>query len=335
MIKRTIILALLVLLAACGSEAATVAPTTNTAAQATTVPAEATTAPPTEAAMQPVRVVTTMSILADVIRNVGGERVVVENIVPLGAGPEDYQATPGDSQKIANAQIVFFNGHELEEWIEPLFENAAAPNQPRIELSAGFAALEDDHAGESSAEPAGDEHEHAGGNPHFWLDPTNVMSYTMTIRDQLTVLDPAGAATYAANAEAYLAELAQLDADLQAQAATIPAANRKLVTNHDAFPYFAQRYGFEVVGVILENPEAELSAGDLAALINEVKAQKVKAIFGESQFNQKTAQLLADEAGVTTIGVLYTDTLGASGSGGATYIEMMRYNMQTIVAGLK
>jgi len=329
--KRTIILALLMVIAACGSEAAAVAPTNAPTANSA---AQATTAPVTTSA-KPVRVVTTMSILADMIKNVGGERVAVENMIPIGAGPEDYQATPADSQKIADAQIVFFNGHELEEWIEPLFENAAAANQPRIELSAGFAAIEDDSAGEKPAESADDDHAHAGGNPHFWLDPTNVTSYTMTIRDQLTTLDPAGAATYAANAEAYLAELTQLDADLQAQAATIPAANRKLVTNHDAFPYFAQRYGFEVVGVILENPEAELSAGDLATLISEVKAQKVKAIFGESQFNQKTAQLLADEAGIATIGVLYTDSLGENGSAGATYIEMMRYNMQTIVAGLR
>ncbi|HYF64853.1 MAG TPA: metal ABC transporter substrate-binding protein [Herpetosiphonaceae bacterium] len=301
--KRMIVAALLLALAACGGGTAT--PTPNQPAS------------PAGGAPR-VRVVTTMSILADVIKNVGGERVAVENIIPLGAGPEDYQATPGDSQKIADARIVFFNGHDLEEWLQPLFANAAA-DQPRIELSAGMAAIDD---GEDGA-----------GNPHFWLDPTYVMSYTLTIRDQLSAIDPDGAAGYAANAERYLGELKQLDADLAALAGGLDPASRKLVTNHDAFPYFARRYGFTVVGVLLENPEAELSAGELSALIDEVKAQQVKAIFSESQFNQKTAQLLADEAGLEQVVALYTDSLGDGEAG--SYVQMMRYNMDAIVAALK
>ena len=300
--KRLMLAALLLILAACGSETTTPAATQSGAAAG---------------ASGQVRVVTTMSILADVIRQVGGERVSVENIIPLGAGPEDYQATPGDSQNIAAAQIVFFNGHDLEEWLEPLFANAAA-DQPRIELSAGMAAID---AGEG------------GGNPHFWLDPTYVMSYTMSIRDELSAIDPAGAADYAANAERYLGQLKQLDTDLAARASSLDPASRKLVTNHDAFPYFARRYGFTVVGVLLENPEAELSAGELSGLIEQVKAQQVKAIFAESQFNQKTAQLLADEAGLEQVVSLYTDSLGEGEA--ASYVEMMRYNMDAIVAALQ
>ncbi len=317
MLKKLIFLVVAASLSACGS-----------ASDATTAPAA--TNLPAGGAAPAVRVVTTMSILADIIRQVGGARVQVENIIPLGSGPEDYQATPGDSQKIADAQIVFFNGHALEEWLEPLFENAASADQPRIELSAGLEAIEDpEHAGEAE----GDEHGHEEGNPHFWLDPTSVVSYTATIRDELSKLDPAGAATYSANAAAYIKQLQQLDADLQAQASQIPAERRKLVTNHDAFPYFARRYGFEVLGVILENPEAELSAGELSALVDTVKASEVPAVFSESQFNQKTAELLADEAGIKTIAVLYTDTLGSGEAG--TYLEMMRYNMDTIVEALK
>ena len=308
--SMSLIMVMLVL-AACGSGATT--PTSNSQTESTAQ----------------VKVVTTMSILADIIKQVGGERVQVENIVPMGAGPEDYQATPGDSQKIANAQIIFFNGHGLEEWIEPLFENAGNPNQPRIELSATMKAIEDEeHAGDAS----GDEHGHEGGNPHFWLDPTYVMSYTTTIKDELSKLDPAGAASYSTNADNYIKQLQTLDADLQAQASQIPAERRILITNHDAFPYFAQRYGFTVAGVILPNPEAELSAGELSQLIDIIKQQNVPAIFSESQFNQKTAQLLADEAGVKTIGVLYTDTLGDDAK---TYTDMMRYNMRTVVEALK
>ncbi len=317
MLKKLIMIVVAASLSACGS-----------ASDAPTVPAA--TNLPSGGAAPAVRVVTTMSILADIIRQVGGARVQVENIIPLGAGPEDYQATPGDSQKIAEAQIVFFNGHALEEWLEPLFENAASADQPRVELSAGLEAIEDpEHAGEA----AGDEHGHAEGNPHFWLDPTSVVSYTATIRDELSKVDPAGAATYSANAAAYIQQLQQLDAELQAQASQIPAERRKLVTNHAAFPYFARRYGFEVLGVILENPEAELSAGELSALVDTVKASGVPAVFSESQFNQKTAELLADEAGINTIAVLYTDTLGSGEAG--TYLEMMRYNMATIVEALK
>lgn len=316
MLKKLILLVVAASLSACGS-----------ASEATTAPAA--TNLPAGGAAPAVQAVTTMSILADIIRQVGGERVQVENIIPLGAGPEDYQATPGDSQKIADAQIVFFNGHALEEWLEPLFENAASADQRRVELSAGFEAIED-HDEEGEAE---DEHGHEEGNPHFWLDPTSVVSYTATIRDELSKLDPAGAATYSANAAAYIQQLQQLDADLQAQASQIPAERRKLVTNHDAFPYFARRYGFEVLGVILENPEAELSAGELSALVDTVKASGVPAVFSESQFNQKTAELLADEAGINTIAVLYTDTLGSGEAG--TYLEMMRYNMDTIVQALK
>jgi ABC-type Zn uptake system ZnuABC Zn-binding protein ZnuA len=302
MLKKLILLAVAASLIACGGAAT---PTATPGGTSGAAPA--------------VRVVTTMSILADIIRQVGGERVQVDNIIPLGAGPEDYQATPGDSQKIADAQIVFFNGHALEEWLQPLFENAASANQPRIELSAGLTAI--------------DEPGRSGGNPHFWLDPTYVIAYTGTIRDELSNIDPAGAAIYRANAEAYIKQLEQLDSDLQAQASQIPAARRQMITNHDAFPYFARRYGFTLIGVILEIPEAELAAGELSALVEAVKASGVPAIFSESQFNQKTAQLLADEAGITTIAVLYTDTLGSGEAG--TYLEMMRYNMATIVKALQ
>ncbi|WP_054533452.1 metal ABC transporter substrate-binding protein [Herpetosiphon geysericola] len=335
--RRYSFVLLLVILVGCGQSTATVQPSQISQSQQQTTTADQVMPTATAIATEPVsqiRVVTTMSILADVIKQVGGDRVIVDNIIPLGAGPEDYQATPGDSQKIADANIVFFNGHALEEWLEPLFENAGGSEQPRIELSAGFVALEDEHAGEEHAdEEHSDEHAHEEGNPHFWLDPTYVMSYTVTIRDQLSAIDPSGKAVYAANAESYLGQLEALDQELQGLAAQIPAERRKLITNHDAFPYFAKRYGFEVAGVLLENPEAELSAGDLSTLIESVKASGVPAIFSESQFNQKTAQLLADEAGIKTIAVLYTDTLGSETA--TSYIAMMRYNMNTIVAALK
>jgi ABC-type Zn uptake system ZnuABC Zn-binding protein ZnuA len=175
----------------------------------------------------------------------------------------------------------------------------------------------------------------AQGNPHFWMSAADGAKYVEKIRDGLIQIDAAGKEAYTNNAAVYTKHLLDLDTELKQQAATIPEANRKMVTNHDAFPYFAKAYGFTVVGNILGNPEADLSAGDLATLATAIKEQKVKAIFSESQFNPKIAKTLADEAGVQIIADLYTDTLGDAGSGVTTYIDMLRYDMQTIVNSLK
>lgn len=291
------------LLAACG---AAIAPA------ATTTPAPVGT----------IKVITTMSVLADMVRNVGGERVTVSNIIPLGAGPEDYQPTPQDAQAIAAADIVFFNGHGLEDWLTDLFRSAAKPNQPQISVSDGLNGINPDD-------------EFRQGNPHFWLSAANGIHYVERIRDGLSQVDPAGAATYAANAAAYSQQLRELNEELKQQAQTLPEDARKLVTNHDAFPYFAQEYGFTIVGNILGNPEAEASAGELARLVRNIQAEHVRAIFSENQFSARLSQTLASEAGVAVVADLYTDSLGQPGSDVNSYIDLLRYDMQTIVTALK
>jgi zinc/manganese transport system substrate-binding protein/manganese/iron transport system substrate-binding protein len=172
-------------------------------------------------------------------------------------------------------------------------------------------------------------------NPHFWLDPTLVKQYYVPkIAAKLAEIDPAGKATYDANAAAYAAQLDALDAELKAKVETIPQANRKLVTFHDAFPYFARHYGFELIGVILENVGQEPTAAELAALVDKVKAAHVKAVFSEAQFSPKLAQTLAQEAGVTqVVTTLYNDALGPAPAD--TYLGMMRWNMDEIVKALK
>ena len=270
-----------------------------------------------------IRVVTTMSILADMVRNVGGERVQAENIIPLGAGPEDYQPTPQDAQKIASAEIVFYNGHGLEDWLGDLFKSAARPNQPQIAVSDGLAALD---AGSADFKQ---------GNPHFWMSAALGAKYVEKIRDGLIQVDHAGKDVYTANAASYIKQLQELNEALKQQAASIPPAERKLVTNHDAFPYFAQEYGFTIVGNILGNPESEPSAGQLSTLVQAIKSQHVKAVFSESQFSPKLTATIADETGVTIVSNLYTDTLGDAGSGVTTYADMLRYDMQEIVEALK
>jgi len=318
---RGLLVVLLFLLAGCG--AGTTASLPSTASAPTNAPA----APvASEAAAKPVKlvkVVTTMSILADMIKNVGGEHVAVENIIPLGAGPEDYQPTPQDAQKIAGADIVFFNGHGLEAWLDDLFKSAATPGQPQIAVSEALQAVD---VGSTDFRE---------GNPHFWMSAANGATYVEQIRDGLILVDPANKAVYTTNADAYIKQLLALNAELKQQAERIPQAQRKLVTNHDAFPYFAQEYGFVIVGNILGSPESAPSAGDLAALVQNIKAQKVKAIFSESQFSPKLSKTIADEAGVQIVADLYTDTLGDASSGGATYIDMLRFDMQTIVDALQ
>jgi ABC-type Zn uptake system ZnuABC Zn-binding protein ZnuA len=285
-----------------------------------TQPSSVATATP---AARTINVVTTMSILADMVKNVGGERVTAENIIPIGAGPEDYQPTPQDAQKLAGAAIVFYNGHGLEAWLGDLLASAAQPNQPQIAVSDGLAALDVDSA------------DFKQGNPHFWLSAALGAKYVEKIRDGLIQVDAAGKDTYTKNADSYIKQLLELNEALKQQAATIAPANRKIVTNHDAFPYFAQEYGFTIVGDILGNSESEPSAGELATLVGAIKAQQVKAIFSESQFNPKLTNTIAEEAGVTIVSNLYTDTLGDAGSGVTTYVDMLRYNMQEVAEALK
>lgn len=277
---------------------------------------------PATASTAPLKVVTTMSVLADMVTHVGGARVQAENIIPLGAGPEDYQPTPADAQKIAGAAVLFYNGHGLEDWLDGLLKSAARPGQPQIAVSEGLPAI-------------GASDEFKDGNPHFWMSAALGATYVERIRDGLIAADPAGQAAYTSNAAAYIQQLLDLNAELKRQAATLPPASRKIVTNHDAFPYFAREYGFTVVGDVLGNPASEPSAGDLAELVRRIRAEQVKAIFSEAQFSPKLANTIAGEAGVKVIANLYTDTLGEPGSGVTSYVELLRYDMQEIVEALR
>lgn len=320
--SRPSILALILLgligLAGCGTTAP--APTTTSATNPTSA-IEAVPPLATNTVGTTIRAVTTMSILADMVNNVGGDRVAAENIIPIGAGPEDYQSTPQDAQKIAGADILFYNGFGLEEWLDPLFESAGKPDMPRVAVATGLAGIDADD-------------EFTQGNPHFWMSAANGVTYVANIRDALIKLDPAGEAVYTANAARYTEQLNALNTELKQQAATLPEADRRLVTNHDAFPYFAREYGFTIIGNLLANPEAQPSAGEIAQLVETIKRENVKAVFSESQFNPKLTQTLADEAGVSVVAGLYTDTLGEPGSAEATYIDMLRSNMTTIVDAL-
>jgi ABC-type Zn uptake system ZnuABC Zn-binding protein ZnuA len=264
------------------------------------------------------KVVTTTTVFADIVKNVGGSRVAVTSIIPSGVGPEDYEPKPEDARKLADAQLVVSNGVGLDDFLDRLIASAGeAP--PRLVLGDGIPTLTVE--GEK--------------NPHFWLDPTLVKQYYLpAIAARLTELDPDGRADYEANAASYGAELIALDAELKDKLAEIPAKNRRLVTFHDAFPYFASHYDFELIGVILENVGQEPTASELAALVEKVQDAGVKAVFSEAQFSPELTQTLADEAGIeTVVTTLYNDALGPAPAD--TYLGLMRWDVDQIVTALK
>ncbi len=276
-------------------------------------------APPTPEPTRSLRVVATTTVFADIVKNIAGDSVAVDSIIPAGAGPEDYEPSPDDARKLAEADLIVSNGAGLDDFLDGLIDAAGEGEVPRLVLGDGIPTITID----------GEE------NPHFWLDPSLVVKYYLpAITASLSALDPAGAATYEARRAAYAAEIETMDAVNKAAIETIPEANRKLVTAHDAFPYFAAHYGFELVGVIVENVGQEPTASELAALVETVKAADVQAIFSESQFSPELARALADEAGVTkVVTTLYNDTVGPAPAD--TYLGMMAWNVQEIVQALR
>ena len=304
--SRTLLVAFVVLaIAACGTGTGSASPGGSSTANA----------PGSDA----LKVVTTTTVFADIVQNVGGSRVAATSIIPPGVGPEDYEPKPDDAKKLADAKLIVSNGVGLDDFLEKLLVSGTGGQTPHLVLGDGIPVMTVD----------GEE------NPHFWLDPTIVKRYYLpAIASKLTELDPGGQATFESNVASYGAKLDALDTELKAQIDTIPAANRKLVTFHDAFPYFARQFGFELVGVILENVGQDPSAADLAALVEKVKAAHVKAVFSEAQFSPKLTETLAQEAGITNVvTTLYNDALGPAPAD--TYLGLMRWDVDHIVAALK
>ncbi len=264
------------------------------------------------------KVVATTTVLADIVRNVGGDLVTVDSIIPAGAGPEDFEPSPEDATKLVDADLIVSNGAGLDDFLDDLIEATGEGDARRLVLGDNIPTITVD----------GEE------NPHFWLDPSLVAEYYLpAIATSLSAIDPANAAAYSSNRDRYATQVDAMDAANRTALGSIPPEDRKLVTTHDAFPYFAAHYGFELVGVIVENVGQEPTASDLAALIETVRAAGVKAIFSESQSSPKLAQALADEAGVTNVvTTLYNDSVGPAPAD--TYLGMMGWNVQEIVRAL-
>jgi ABC-type Zn uptake system ZnuABC Zn-binding protein ZnuA len=284
------------------------------------------------------QVVATTNIIGDVVSRIGGDDIVLTTLIPQGQDPHSYTPVAQNLAAIERADVVFVNGLGLEETLLDAVEaNASGPVVP---VSAGIDPLpfegDDDHEDEETGQ-AEDIHLF---DPHFWLAPDNVQVWAANIAQVLSTLDPAHAGDFAARAVNYDTELAALDADIRAALAEIPPDRRKLITDHAAFGYFAATYGFEQIGTIIPGAStaADTSAGDMAALAALIQSENVPAIFVGASSGSRLEDLattIAEEAGTEVrVLALYTGSLDAPGTPAGTYLDMMRFNVAQIVAGL-
>ena len=266
------------------------------------------------------RVVATTTQVADLAANVGGDRVQVTSLLKPGIDAHDYEPSPADIDAIARADLVVQNGVGLEEWLGDTIESSGYDG-PVVDASQGVRLRQVD--GEA--------------DPHIWQDPRNAQRMAATIERGLAAASPADATAFAANLAAYTKELEALDAEVERQIDSL--ANKKLVTNHDAFGYYLDRYGLELVGSVIPSfdTSAELSGRDIRDLVAKIEATGVKAIFSETTLPPKAAETIAAEAGVKVVtgeDALYGDALGPPGSDGDTYLKMIRHNTATFVSNL-
>lgn len=270
------------------------------------------------------QVVATTTIIGDLVRHVAGDRAEVMVLLPPNADPHAFEPRPGDVAAVNRAQVLFKNGAGLEAFLEPLLRSAGGQSLV-VECAQGLKLRILEEEGQQIADP------------HLWFDVRNAIHYVERIRDGLIQADPAGRDVYTANADRTIAQLNELDAWIMEQVSQIPPEQRKLVTSHDTLGYFAERYGFEVIGALFptSGAEAQPSAQEIAGLIQAIKVAGAKAIFTESTVDPKFAEQIARDAGIKVVTKLYTDSLGGPGSGAETYVDMMKYNVRAIVESLK
>ncbi|MGB9521133.1 MAG: metal ABC transporter substrate-binding protein [Anaerolineales bacterium] len=288
------------------------------------------------------KVLATTTIVGDVVKNVGDDAIELSVLLPVGANPHSFQPSPQDVAKVTDADIIFANGAGLEEFLSPLLESAGA-TQKMVSVSEGIPLLQSakaqfeqatqtqspDSANTSSPETN-------VGDPHLWFDPNNVIVWTQNIVRTLSEKDPAHAQLYQQNGDSYINQLKELDGWIRQQVNLIPPENRKLVTDHLAFTYFAKQYGFIQEGAVIPgySSMAEPSAQDIAALEDTIKKYQIKAIFVGKTVNPSLAQRVAEDTGIKIVR-FYTGSLSEPGGEADTYLKFMRYNVTVVVQALK
>jgi ABC-type Zn uptake system ZnuABC Zn-binding protein ZnuA len=271
-----------------------------------------------EGAGERLPVVTTTTQLTDFARIVGGDHVDVYGILGPNVDAHDFEPSPADIAKLSSAKVIVKNGVALEAWFDPTIKNAES-KATIVEAATGVTLTRED-------------------DPHIWQDPRNARVMVANIAAALIAADPAHQADYEANETAYAAELDRLDAEIATEIGGL--TNKKIVTNHDAFGYYIDRYGLQFVGSIIPgfDSQAELSAQDISSVVSLVKATGVKAVFSETSLPPKTAEAIGRDAGVVVVAgedALYGDSLGPPGSAGDTYLKMLRHNTRKIVDHLR
>jgi ABC-type Zn uptake system ZnuABC Zn-binding protein ZnuA len=259
-------------------------------------------------------VVATTGQAADFAREVGGARVDVTGLLPPNADPHAFEIRPDDVKELSGAKLVVRSGGDLDNWLEGAIESSGSDAQ--VLTLADHVNLD-------------------GDDPHWWQDPHNAIAAVAALRDALIEADPAGADAYRRNARAYTARLERLDAAVKACIDKVPAADRTLVTTHDALGYYARRYGIRVVGAVIPSRStvAQPSAGEISQLVDTIRRERVKAVFAESSVRPDVEEAIARESGARVGRALWADTLGPRGSDGETYVESIASNTAALVEG--
>lgn len=266
------------------------------------------------------RVVTTFTIIQDIAQNVAGDAAIVESITKPGAEIHDYQPTPRDIVKAQHADLILWNGMNLERWFQRFFDNIK--QVPAVVVTDGITPL-----------PIREGPYNGNPNPHAWMSPSNAQIYIENIRKALVQYDPANAETYNRNAKAYAAKIAALDAPLRERLARIPAGQRWLVTSEGAFSYLAKDYQLQEVYLWPINADEQGSPQQVRRVIDAVRANNIPVVFSESTISDKPARQVAKETGANYGGVLYVDSLSAADGPVPTYIDLLNVTVQTIAKG--
>jgi zinc/manganese transport system substrate-binding protein len=283
------------------------------------------------AAAERIKVVASFSILADFVKNVGGERVELSSLVGPDGDAHVYTPTPADAKKISDARLVIVNGLGFEGWLPRLVKSAGG-NPTVVEAASGIKT----RRAEAEAHDHGHHHDKAqsDADPHGWQSVANARIYVANIRDALAAADPAGAAVYRDNADAYLQRLDALDREVRDAVAAIPAGRRKVISTHDAFGYFAAAYGIQFIAPQGVSTESEVSARDLAAIIRQIRTEKIPAVFLESISDPRMMRRISSETGAKIGGTLYSDSLSGENGEVPTYIELVRHNIKALTRAL-
>jgi zinc/manganese transport system substrate-binding protein len=271
------------------------------------------------------KVLATFSILADMVANVGGDRVAVSALVGPNSDAHVYSPAPADAKKVAEAKVVVTNGLGFEGWMSRLVKASGTKGRPVVASKGVKPRRTGGH---------GHGHDHGNTDPHAWQSLANAKIYVANILAALIAADPAGKATYEANAKAYLAKLDELDKEVKAAVAAIPKNRRRIITSHDAFGYFQQAYGIQFIAPQGVSTESEASAKDVARIITQIKKQRIPAVFLENVTDPRLIQRIAKESGAKVGGKLYSDALTDAKGEAPTYIDMIRHNIRQLTVAL-